>query len=301
MSRNPFGELPKNLAQAVDLSSLGKPPMPLPEIGIEITQANLVSEILPASNAQVVIALCWSPRSAQSRDILNILSDFHNADSVGPNPWVLATVNVDSEAAVAQALQVQSVPIAIAIIQEQIVPLFESVPPRDQVRLVIDKVIALAAERGIGSTADAGEAAEVEAPMEPEEIEALEALENSDLAKAIESYKRWLLRTPGNPMAELGLAQVELMQRVEGQIPSEVLTLAAAQPLEIKVQLMAADLEIIQGNYESAFNRVVSLVKALSGDEKKVARDHLLGLFKLVDPTDPQLIKARQALASALF
>ena len=301
MSRNQFGELPKNLAQAVDLSSLGKPPVPAPEVGIEITQENLVAEILPASNAQVVIVLCWSPRSAQSREILNVLGDFNNADSTGENPWILATVNVDSEAAVAQALQVQSVPIAIAIIQEQLVPLFESVPPREQVRMVIDKVISLAAERGVGNAPTSEVAEFAEPAMEPEEAQALEALEKSDLAGAIAAYKSWLVRSPGNSMAELGLAQVELMARIEGDIPSELFAIASAQATNLEIQLKAADIEVAQGNFEAAFSRLISFVRATSGDEKKAARDHLLGLFKLIDPSDPQLIKARQALASALF
>ena len=300
MSRNPFGELPKNLAQAVDLSSLGKPAVPPPSIGVAITQKNLVEEILPSSNAQVVIALCWSPRSTQSQDVLAMLGDFYNADATGEHPWTLATVNVDQEPAVAQALQIQSVPIVIAIIQEQLVPLFESVPPREQVRMVIDKVITLASERGVGNPV-AADAEPAEAPMEPEEIAALDALEKNDLAGATMAYKNWLQRSPGNAMAEIGLAQVELMARIEGSIPSEVFAIAESQPDNREIQMRAADIEIAQGNYEAAFARMIEAVKRSSGDEQKELRDHLLALFKLVDPSDPQLIKARQALASALF
>jgi len=302
MSRNPYGELPKNLAQAVDLSSLGKPPTPPPSVGIAVTAKNLVEEILPASHSQVVIALCWSPRSAQSQEVLAILGDFYNVDSTGPSPWILATVNVDQEPTVAQAMQVQSVPIAIAIIQEQLVPLFESVPPREQVRQVIDKVISLAAERGVGAALEAAEKeVDSQPPMEPEEEAALDALEKNDLAAAISAYKSWLVRVPGNSLAEIGLAQVELMSRIEGSIPSEVFSLAEAQPENLDIQMKAADIDVMQGNYEAAFSRLIKCVKNSSGDDQKKVRDHLLGLFKLVDPSDPGLIKSRQALASALF
>lgn len=299
MSRNPFGDLPKNLAQAVDLSSLGKPVTPLPEAGVAMNQKNFVEEILPASNNSVVITLCWSPRSSQSKDVLVILDEFNKADSNGPHPWILATLNVDQEAAVAQALQIQSVPIVIAIIQEQLVPLFESVPSKEQVRMVIDKVIALAAERGVGSPVEKSE--EVEAPMEPEEIAALDALEKNDLDGALMAYKNWLQRSPNNAMAQIGLAQVELMARIVGVIPNEVLAIATSQPENFEIQLKAADIEVAQGNYESAFNRLITVVKRSSGDDQKMVRDHLLNLFKLVDPADPILIKSRQALASALF
>ena len=306
MSRHPYGELPKNLGQAVDLSSLGKPASKAAEAaqaGIAINQENLISEIIPASNSQVVIVLCWSPRSAQSAEILKILGELHEADAQGAKPWILATVNVDVEAAVAQALQVQSVPIAIAIIQEQVVPLFESVPPTDQVRMVIDKVLALAAERGVGAKGETeGDPAdEAESPLEPEETEALDALEKNDLATAAQAYKKLLVRSPGNPMAEIGLAQVELMARVADSVPSEVFSLAEVQSDNFDVQMKAADIEVLQGNYGQAFSRLITSIKLSSGDDRKKVRDHLLILFKLVDPADPELIKARQALASALF
>jgi putative thioredoxin len=299
MSRNPFGELPKNLAQAVDLSSLGKPATPLPEAGIAINQKNFVEEIIPASNSSVVIVLCWSPRSAQSKDVLTILDEYNKIDSNGAHPWILATVNVDQESAVAQALQIQSVPIVIAIIQEQLVPLFESVPPKEQVRMVIDKVIALAAERGVGKAVEQGN--EEEIPMEPEEQAALDALEKNDLAGAQMAYRNWLQRSPNNQMAQLGLAQVELMARIEGIVPQEIFAIAQSQPNNLEIQKQAADVEVAQGNYEAAFIRLIDGVKRTAGDEQKTLREHLLELFKLVDPTDPVLVKARQALASALF
>mgnify|MGYP006271090207 CR=1 FL=1 len=298
-SGNPFGQLPKNLGQVVDLSQLGKPAASAANVGIAVTQQNLVSEILPLSKSKVVIVLCWSPRSAQAQEIMKILADFYTEDLTGDNPWILATVDVDREAAVAQALQVQSVPLAIAIIQEQVVPLFESVPPKEQVRMVIDKVISLAADRGVGNPAKSKE--EIEAPMEPEEIAALEALEKSDFVAAISAYKAWLKRTPSNSMAELGLAQVELMQRIDGVDAKKALADAVLSPGDPRMQMIAADVEIAQGNYESAFERLIRTVKVTSGEEQRAVREHLLNLFKLVDPTDPGLMKARQALASALF
>jgi putative thioredoxin len=299
MSRNPFGELPKNLAQAVDLSALGKPAVVMPDVGIALHQKNFVEEILPASNTQVIITLAWSPRSAQSQEIMSILDELNKVDSNGDHPWILTTLNVDQEAAVAQALQIQSVPIAIAIIQEQLVPLFESVPPKEQVRMVIDKVVALAAERGVGNPV--AEKVETETPMEPEEIAAMDALEKNDLAGAAQAYKNWLQRSPNNAMAQVGLAQVELLVRIAGLIPSEIFDIAETQPANIEAALQAADIEIAQGNYEAAFARLIEKVKQSSGDDQKKVREHLITLFKLVDPADPQLIRARQALASALF
>lgn len=294
--------LPKNFASAVDLSSLGKPPAPeVPTPGIAVTSTNLVSEVLPASNQKVVILICWSPRSTQAISLLEVMGKYQSDDLLenGEPAWILGTVNVDVEVQVAQALQIQSVPIAIAIIQEQMVPLFEAIPTPEQIRLVIDKVIGLAAERGVGQALEKSEAPEV--PMEPEEIAAMEAMEKGDLAEAKTHYEKWLARKPGDNLAKLGLAQTELILRVKDLDPKEVMTLAGANPNEISIQLKAADVEIASGLNKSAFDRLIGLVKTSQGDEKKIVREHLLCLFALVDPSDPDLIAARKELASALY
>ena len=294
--------LPKNFASAVDLSSLGKPAIsPIQTPGIPVTQANLISEVLPASNQKVVILICWSPRSAQATELLEVMGRYQEADLLenGEPAWILGTVNVDSEVQVAQALQIQSVPIAIAIIQEQMVPLFEAVPTPEQIRLVIDKVVGLAAERGVGQALEKSEAIEV--PMEAEEIAAMEAMEKGDLEEATAHDEKWLARKPGDNLAKLGLAQTELIIRVKDLDPKEVMTLALANPNEISIQLKAADVEIASGLNKLAFDRLINLVKSSQGDEKKVVREHLLTLFALVDPSDPDLIAARKELASALY
>jgi putative thioredoxin len=102
-------------------------------------------------------------------------------------------------------------------------------------------------------------------------------------------------------LAKLGLAQTELILRVKDLDPKEVMTLAGANPNEISIQLKAADVEIASGLNKSAFDRLIRLVKSSQGDEKKVVREHLLVLFALVDPSDPDLIVARRELASALY
>ncbi len=294
--------LPKNFARAVDLSSLGKPPVDSSKIpGLPITQENLVSEVLPVSGQKVVIVICWSPRSAQSIELLATMDKLNQADSLpdGQPLWLLGTVNVDEQPQVAQALQVQSVPLAIAVIAEQLVPLFEAVPPADQVRLVVDKVVALAAERGVGQAPAEREIAEP--ALEPEEVESMAAMEKGDFQGAKVAYEKLLARKPGDNLAKLGLAQTELLIRIEGLNPPETIAKANENKSDLTLAISAADVEIASGLNKAAFDRLINLVKVSSGDEKKKAREHLLALFQLVDPADPDLILARKELASALF
>ena len=300
--------LPKDFGRAFDLSSLKNPAPQVANVGIAVNQTNLMQEIIPESNNQVVILICWSPRSPESQRVLDSLGKMHAEDSAaeGGAGWILGSVNVDQEPSVATALQVQSVPLAIALIQEQLVPLFETVPTDEQLRMVINRVLALASERGIGKAAGknsgaAQDAQPIEEKLEPEEQAALTALEEGDFAAAANSYKQWLLRSPGNSLASAGLAQVELMLRIQGVDFNSAISSADSSPENIEAQLLAADVQISLGDLDGSFNRLISLVKKTTGEDRKKVREHLLSLFTLIDPEDPKLIQARQLLASALF
>lgn len=284
--------LPPNFGRAVDLSSLGKPkaeatgPMP----GVEITPENLTNEFLALSKSKPVILICWSPRSPESQEVVTTLGALEIAYE---SSWSLGRVDVDAQPQVAQALQVRAVPFAVAIINEQMVPLFEQAYPEAQIRMVLDKVLALAAEQGVGDTP-------VE-KIEPEEEEALAALDAGDFSTAEAAYKKLLARKPGDSFATLGLAQTQLLARTDGLDGAKIMQDAIAEPDDLDVQMKCADIEVVSGYLEPAFARLLRLIQLLDGAEKKKAKDRLLELFALVDPADPRVIKARAALANALF
>ncbi len=282
-----------NFGNAFDLSSLKKPTADqLPTVGIPVTQENLVSEFVSKSKEKVVVLLAWSTRSAQSKEILETLGKLAAADK---DAWILGTVDVDSQPQVAQALQIKSVPVAIAIVAEQLLPLFESVPPADQVRLVINKLLELAAQKGVGSTPDGP----TEIAMEAEEEAAYAAMEKGDYKAAKISYEAWLKRKPNEAVAVVGLAQVNLMLRIDGLDP--VLTLKNAKDDDLNSQLMCADIQVASGDLSGAFDRLLAVIKLNKDGEADKAKAHLIALFNLVDPTDPRLVKARSELASVLF
>jgi len=283
-----------NFGNAFDLSTLKKPTgqAATPSHGKQVTQENLISDFVAKSKECVVILLAWSARSAQAGQVLETLGKLEIADK---NAWLLGVVDVDTQPQVAQALQVKSVPVAIAIIGEQLLPLFESAPAADQIRLVINKLLELASQKGIGSAPDGP----TEMPMEPEEQAAYAAMEKGDYKAAKISYEAWLKRKPNEQVAVVGLAQVNLMLRIEGLDPT--LTLKNAKENDLTSQLMCADIEIATGNYEAAFDRLIKAVKSFTGEDRDKAKNHLISLFNLVDPIDPRLVKARTQLASALF
>jgi putative thioredoxin len=284
--------LPPNFGQAFDLSSLTKPKVDpdLPMPGLEVTVENLNTNILPLSLVRPVIVLMWSPRSAESQEMVITLGKLEQTYEA---KWSLARVNIDTHPEIAQAFQTKNVPYAVAIIAEQMVPLFEQAYPEAQVRLVIDKVLALSAQQGIG-----------EAPveqMEPEEEEAMKALESGEYAHAEAAYKKWLSRKPNENLAKLGLAQTQLLIRTKDLDLDQVIAESTKSPTDIEIQLKVADVEIVNGGVEAAFSRLLNLIKTTQGDDKNKVKNHLLNLFALVDQGDPRLISARKELASSIF
>jgi putative thioredoxin len=284
--------LPPNFGQAFDLSSLNKPKVDtsVPMPGIEVSVENLSNEILPLSLVRPVIVLMWTSRSPESVEMVKTLGKLE-ADYKAA--FALARVDIDANPEVAQAFQTKSVPYAVAIIAEQMVPLFEQAYPEAQVKMVIDKVLTLASEQGVGQ-------APVE-QIEPEEADAMNALESGDYVAAEVAYKKWLARKPSENLAKLGLAQTQLLMRTEGMDLETVIAQSTASPTDIDLQLKAADVEIVNGGVEAAFTRLLHAVKATQGDERTKIKNHLLDLFALVDPSDPRLAAARKELASALF
>jgi len=284
--------LPPNFSQAVDLSSLGKPAPDLtsPIPGIEVTPLNLQAEILPLSKSKPVIVLCWSPRSTESVELLRTLGKL---ESAGSEKWILAHVNIDEQAPVAQALQVRTIPYGVVFIGGQAVPFLEQPLSEDQLREVITKILTLAAQQGIGE--------EPVEETEPEEDEALAALDQGDYPAAEAAYKRLIARKPTDAYAKLGLAQVQLLARTHGVDAAQVMEDAIKHPDDIELQIQCADVEVMSGYLEPAFDRLLRLLVVLHGDEQKKVKDRLLELFALVDQADPRVIKARAQLANALF
>jgi putative thioredoxin len=283
-----------NFGNAFDLSTLKKPATNAAAIqvmpGVEATVETLPNELMPLSNTKPVIVVCWSERFPESKETLALMGKLNGEDK---ESWQLATVEIEQQPQVAQALQTRVVPYAIAIVKEQVMPLFENPYPESQLRMVIDKVLSIAAEQGIG-----------DAPIErtePEEDEAMAALQAGNLEGAIAAYEKLVNRKPGDAMAKSGLAQMQLLKRTHGVDAKSVIDAAVKSPLDVPTQIACADLEISNGKLDEAFARLLNCVRSLAGDEKKQAKDHLITLFNLVDPADPRLVQARKDLASALF
>ncbi|CAM5314109.1 tetratricopeptide repeat protein [Streptomyces tanashiensis] len=110
---------------------------------------------------------------------------------------------------------------------------------------------------------------------------AMSALDAGDLAGAVQAYKNVLADDPAHPEAKLGLAQAELLTRVQDLDPGAVRRNAADKPADVAAQIAAADLDLVGGHVQDAFGRLVETVRRTAGEDRNAARLRLLELFEV--------------------
>jgi putative thioredoxin len=290
-------QLPKNFGRAFDLSSLTKPKSSTNSSQTsfeEATVENFMTDFVQASKEKPVFLVAYTDRAAVTVEIRDLLAKIALEDK---GSWKFGAINVDNQPQLIQALRFQSLPAAAVFIDEQLLPIPELPAREDQLRMLLAQIFKIAKEKGMNV-----EVPDVPEPkLEPEEAAAFSALEKGDFSGAAMAYRNWLSRVPDEPMAKIGLAQCELRLRIEALDFDRTIKSADSKPDSLQEQLMASDIEVATGNHKNAFERLLRCVKSMSGEDKNRAKDHLLLLFQLVDPSDPELIKARQSLASALF
>ncbi|WP_411373625.1 co-chaperone YbbN [Arthrobacter sp. MPF02] len=312
-----------NLRGAVDLSTLKQRPAPSgtgapagnsgqegapagtggPELKVNVSEANFQQLVELSAQVPVVFAL-WAPYSPESGRMLETLE---RVIANYGGRLVLGAADIEAFPQLAQAFQVQAVPTAVAVLKGQPVPLFQGSAEEQQVRALFDELLKVAAANGVTGSLNAGSGTGDEpepAPLPPLHQAAFDAIEAGDYEAAAEAYRQALKEMPSDHDAKAGLAQVELMARLQplsAQDSETVRTLAANEPDNLEAQLGVADLDIAGGHVEDGLNRLVAFIGRNFGPERETARVRLLELFDVVGASDERVSKARQALARVLF
>src|SRR5690606_2818392 len=184
--------------------------------------------------------------------------------------WTLARVDVETEPQLAQALRMRAVPTVYLAFQGQLMPLFEGPLPEAQLRQALNQVFE---QLGIEPTAPA-ETAEAEPPADPDLLAAEAAVDRGDLDAAEAAYKRLLARSPADEAAKIGLAGVGLLRRTQNLDEADVLRRAEEDTADVDLQLQAADLEMMNGKVDEAFDRLVGVVRRTREGDRDKARVH---------------------------
>jgi putative thioredoxin len=299
-------------AGAIDLSQLAaraqQPPAGAagaPRAGVsyvlEVTEQTFEAETIRRSLKHPVVVELYSPRVASGAQLSDALAEIANA---ADGKFLLARLDVDTAPGIVQALQLQAVPTVIALIGGQVAPLFQGVLPRAEVQTYLDQLLAAAVANGIVGRAEPVGGApvedEVEAGPDPRFAAADAAIEQGDFATAVEEFDRLLQANPNDVEAKAGRAQAGLFARAAALDPTAVLA-AAETSSALADQLAAADVEMLNGQADQAFARLIALVRSTAGDDRNTARVRLLELFETLGNADERVLKGRRDLMSALF
>jgi putative thioredoxin len=308
MTQQPFSR-----PGAIDLSALNRPapqggpatPAGAPAGGgayaLEVDEQSF-QQVLESSMTAPVLLVFYSPTrmpesATMAADLRTLADEFEGRFLVG-------LVDIDAAPRIAQAMQIPSIPLVVAVIDGRPQPLLQDVVPLEELRTMLTQVSQQLTVSGISGRhqpRSAAPAEEGEETVDPRYAAAQEALGEGDIDKAVAEYQKLVDANPADAEAAAGLAMAKVLQRTRGVDLNAARAAAAANPDDVDAQTLVADLDLLGGHVEDAFNRLVGLVARTAGDERDKAREHLIGLFGAVGNADPRVLRARQALASALF
>lgn len=268
---------------------------------VEVSEA-IFQQVVEASMTAPVLLVFYSrtrmPESGQLADDLATLSEEFEGR------FLAGLVDIDAAPGIAQAMQIPSIPLVVAVIDGRPAPLLQDVVPLEELRAALTQVMQQLTVQGITGrhqprhaevTGEDGEA------VDPRYAAADAAIEAGDVEGAIAEYQRLVDANPADHEAAAGLAMAQVLLRTRGVDLQAARAAAAAAPDDVDAQILVADLDLLGGHVDDAFRRLVELVRRTADADRTRAREHLVSLFAAVGNDDPRVLRGRQDLASALF
>jgi putative thioredoxin len=275
---------------------------------VDVNEENFQS-LLEASMTAPVVLVFYS--TGQAPESATMASDVATVANEYDGRFLAGLIDIDASPAIAQAMQIPQVPMLFVLLDGR--PATQPIPGLlriDEVRTMFNQLGQQLTAQGItgrhqprsaGAPAAAGDEETSEPAADPRYAAAQDALGEGDIDKAVAEYQKLVDGNPADTEAAAGLAMAKLLQRTQGVDLQAARAAAAASPDDVDAQTMVADLDMLGGHVEDAFNRLVDLVRRTAGADRDRAREHLLGLFAAVGNDDPRVLRGRQNLASALF
>ena len=301
-----------NLRGAYDLSSLRQQPnaspadAPLQPDASPVAVASFISVMTEVNlrhflelSSKVVVLVDFF--SAEVEESVSLSKKLETIVANMDGKVLLSRVDVNDQPRVVEAFAVTQPATLLAMVAGQPVPLFVGDVEHDKIEEIISKLLVIAAKNGVTSNAVVDrniEPAPTAAQLPPKHKAAVELLNSGAYADAKAAYQQILNETPSDPIAAAGVAQSELLLRLEGVDVDHVLN---NPPQNFNELLVAADALLAIGDYADAFEALLVNFAEASQEDKNSMRERLLQYFEIVGKSTAEVVAARNRLTSMLF
>ena len=272
------------------------------------TTENTFQAMVQTSATFPILLLLWLSTDDRLFPMAKALGDAVNAMN---GQLQLSRIDVASFPAVAQAFGIQGAPALFALINGRPMPLLQGVPSDQEMQQIVDevlpKIVQVAQQAGVTGTApysgdpDAEQTPSPEQTVPPEHEQAHRLAMEGDYAGAAAAYDKVLEADPNDALAARERAKALLLARSADADVREVRAAAADHPEDVDAQMAVADIDMIGGQIQDAFDRLLDYLAAGHRDQMETVRVRLLEYFAIPDPSDERLKRARRRLATLLY
>ena len=276
------------------------------------TTENTFQAMVQTSATFPIVLLLWVPTDERLIGMAKTLGDAVNALN---GQIQLSRIDISQYPSIAQALQVQGAPALFGLIGGRPMPILQGLPAEDELQQIVDQVIPrliqVAQQAGItgsapyaetGENENAGEDAQSsqEPQVPPEHAEAHRLAQEGDYAGAAAAYATVLESDPSDSLAASERSKALLLARSGEADVRVVRGQAADNPDDVDAQLAVADIDMIGGQIEDAFNRLLDFAASHRADMDAI-RQRLLEYFVIPEADDERVKRARRRLATLMY
>lgn len=232
---------------------------------VDVTDATFETAVLVRSDEVPVVVDLWAPWCGPCKTLGPIIERIVAATG---GKVELAKIDIDENPMVAQAFQVQSIPMVVALRDRQVVDHFLGALPEREVQAFIDKLLPTSDEEQVAALIEAGDEASLLAALEMD---------------------------PDNAAAITALAEL----KVRAGQPDEALALLEKIPETPDTRRIAA---LARRGPEAALgvdDRLAELLDSVKVDDD--ARKEFVDLLELLPDEDPAKADWRRQLTARLF